>query len=129
MKKINILLIAAAVFTSSLHNTFATEYLNHSEKQAVTKVGNKIITTINNQWWCNTELYNSVSVKLVTLHDGFISDSYWKKAEIISVIQTMLYDQWWTCSSTVDEENIDDLISEVVTTKRNEHLKSTFEQI
>ena len=118
MKKINILLIAAAVFTSSLHNTFATEYLNYSEKQAVTKVGNKIITTINNQWWCNTDLYRTVSSKLVTLHNNYTTNSYWKKADIIASIQTMFYNQWGSCESIIEEETIANLISEVVITKK-----------
>ena len=126
MKKIAILICAIIVFIYSIGNSSAEWWhLTTSERKKVEKIGNQIIQTINNAWWCDTKLYRTVSGKMMWLYMNYSTNWYGKKAEIISFIQWMFFDQWGRCNSQVEEKIIADLLWEVTKVKSK---KGTFKK-
>jgi len=115
MKKIIILLCAIIVFMYSITNAVAGWYnfwvLNYSEKQQVGKVANKIITVINNQWGCDTKLYENLYKKIIMYKDNYYTWS--KKHAIFSYIQYIIDNQYNGCRDTIGEEIISDFLSEI----------------
>ncbi len=99
MKKILLLICSLMTLLFSLLQAFAGAYhfdvLNYSEKKQIEKVWNKVITIINNHWWCEWDVYTKVYHKVVAKVDNFVP---WSRMKwIYSYLQYMFDNQWNGC--------------------------------